>query len=997
VPKFDEATIRKASSWQDFKEAQALLRAGAVTESEETKDAWKGSVTIGKRVYRPVVQARTPTWFDAKCSCPANQREGSFCPHAIAVALHLLSPPTEEKVSETPKIAANPLPALAWKVRFLGPWQTLLKKSHATLSLEPGEHSPTAADARLTSWLLSHKATSSSSIKLALDPKSLPSFLHSIQDHPCVLADSSPIAVDSGAQIHLSDCTLRENFVILHPSADQLMRIGSELWRLAEGTLSKISSNKIPQELSSILDSIFIVKPAKLEISFFLQHLDTLQTIFDFSASSWFESLQFMPATPEIRLEIDGNRSRITAQLNLNYPDDRALPRLEGNTVITLQSHALAKAAALLSSHIHPRQVISSLGQLELKEPLAIQNFLSQTLGSLPSHWILSLSDSAKAVSESYLFVTHRIETTQEMTGETRFNLSFETNTGSVIPITEIRRLLRSKGSSQQLLGNKQIILSEDIEGLMDPLFEELDLHQENGSFIAKAASAEIIHEISKKYAKSLKNNEPENNQANDLYDLPTSIHASLRPYQMAGFSWINDRLKKYQGALLADDMGLGKTIQTIASIEYLFDQFEASAPALVVVTSSLLGNWQAEFARFAPTRKTVILHGTKRDKLRESIRAGDVILTTYSTLARDLAWHLSQDYLVCVIDEASLIRNPDTDHSKAVAKLHAQHRIALTGTPVENSARDLWSIFRFIQPGWLGTRKHFAERYEHPLLLPETAASTSQLLRLKTSPFTLRRTKQEVAPELPSKILIDEFCALSADQAATYRDIQREGQKRVDEILDSGQAAAARMATLTTLLRLRQACCDLALFDSEKLRSLPLARRSAKLERLLEIAQQSIASGSKILVFSQFQKQLIEIETQLKSLAIPSLRLDGQTRNRQELVDRFQSAEGPPIFLISLKAGGYGLNLTAADVVVHFDPWWNPAAEAQATDRAHRIGQSKPVTVFRLLTRNTVEEKVVELQSTKKALAESLDETITPSDAPSWSSADLERLLRSS
>ena len=405
--------------------------------------------------------------------------------------------------------------------------------------------------------------------------------------------------------------------------------------------------------------------------------------------------------------------------------------------------------------------------------------------------------------------------------------------------------------------------------------------------------------------------------------------------------------------------MGLGKTLQTIACIEHLFTGYSQPAPALVVVTTSLLGNWQSEFQRFAPRRKTIILHGSNRDSLRETISPGDIVLTTYATLARDLAWHLKQDYLVVVIDEASLIRNPDTDHSKAVAKLNARNRIALTGTPVENSARDLWAIFRFIQPGWLGSRKDFAERYEQQLQSPDTAARAGQLLRIKTSPFTLRRTKQQVAPELPSKIFIDEFCTLSTDQSALYREIQREGQKRIDEIRDSGQNAAARMQALTTLLRLRQVCCDLALFDSEKLKALPIPRRSAKLERLLEITEQSLASGSRI------------------------------------LVERFQSPDGPSVFLISLKAGGYGLNLTAADVVIHFDPWWNPAAEAQATDRAHRIGQTKPVTVFRLLTRGTVEEKVVELQSTKKALAESLDESITPTDAPAWTATELERLLR--
>jgi SNF2 family DNA or RNA helicase len=441
--------------------------------------------------------------------------------------------------------------------------------------------------------------------------------------------------------------------------------------------------------------------------------------------------------------------------------------------------------------------------------------------------------------------------------------------------------------------------------------------------------------------------------------------------------------------------MGLGKTIQTIACIEQLLTSCSQQGNALVVVTTSLLGNWKAELSRFTPDRNVVILHGAGRDKFREKITEGTVVLTTYSTLARDLAYHLRQEYSLAVIDEASLIRNPDTDHSKAVAKLNARNRIALTGTPVENSARDLWSIFRFIQPGWLGTRKQFEEKYEQPLKTDASKEQTSRLLRLKTSPFVLRRTKQEVAPELPSKILIDEFCTLSKEQLATYRELHKEGQKRADEIRDSGQTAAARMQTLTTLLRLRQACCDLALFDSETLKALPIPRRSAKLERLLEITEQSISAGSRILVFSQFQKQLVEIETALSSLDIATLRLDGKSRNRQDLVDRFQSPDGPPVFLISLKAGGYGLNLTAADVVIHFDPWWNPAAEAQATDRAHRIGQTKPVTVFRLLTRGTVEEKVIRLQAGKRALADSLDESLAPTDFPAMSGVDLELLLK--
>ncbi len=984
MPAFDESALRKAASWQDFKEAQSLLNIGAVTSAERTETGWTGSVQIGKRTYRTTVVARTPTWFDAKCSCPANQRDGAFCPHSIATGLHLIAPPAPLPIREKATI-----PSVSWKIRLLGPWQKSLEKGHVSVSLETSEEAPSLADENLTAWLIANKATSGKSIQLALNPTTLPAFLETLAEHPRLTADGAPLSIDSGTQIHLAGCSLENGQVTLEPPATTLIRIGASFWQITPNSLSKTGTQPVSTELLPIFQNLAEQKPAKLPLETFLALLETLQTHLDFTASEWFESLQFIPATPEIELHIDSQRPKLILRLTSSY-DSGKLPRLENQIVITPNPAAEAAALGILASRVGGKAVPVH----ELADPPAIQTFLTQTLKSLPPGWKTTLSPSAQTLASSFVFVSPIIQTIASDDSSIQFDLLFQTDSGSILSTAEVRRLLRSKGSLSQQPGGQQIILSEDIENLIDPLFEDLDLRQENGHFIAKNASALIIKEISERFRRSSITNDLEHFHQVIHREKPDSLSADLRPYQHKGFSWLIDRLNRYSGVLLADDMGLGKTLQTIACMEQQFTCCSQPLPALVVVTTSLLGNWQSEFARFAPGRKTIILHGPKRDSLRETIRPGDVVLTTYATLARDLAWHLKQEYLVAVIDEASLIRNPDTDHSKAVAKLNARNRIALTGTPVENSARDLWAIFRFIQPGWLGSRKDFAERYEQPLQSPDTAARASQLLRLKTSPFTLRRTKLQVAPELPSKILIDEFCTLSTDQSTLYREIQREGQKRIDEIRDSGQTAAARMQALTTLLRLRQACCDLALFDSEKLKSLPIPRRSAKLERLLEITEQSISSGSRLLVFSQFRTQLIEIETQLNALGISSLRLDGQTRQRSELVERFQSPDGPPVFLISLKAGGYGLNLTAADVVVHFDPWWNPAAEAQATDRAHRIGQTKPVTVFRLLTRGTVEEKVVDLQSSKKALAESLDESITPTDAPAWTAAELERLL---
>jgi SNF2 family DNA or RNA helicase len=984
MPSFDEATLRKAAAWQDFKEAQGLLNTGAVISSESTPDGFQGTLKIGTRTYRTTVVARTPTWFDSKCPCPRNQREGAFCPHAIAVGLHLISPPKPVAAKITPPkhtVTEIQLPEVAWKIRFQGPWQKALEKGQAAICLSSADHSPTPADRRITAWLISQKQISSATIQLALHSQNLSEFLNLARNHPDITCSDGALTIETRTQLRISNCTLSGETIQLTPGADQISKIGGEFWNISPSSIAQIGNGELSPTILPILNTLAAGKPTELDNVSFLQELDKIQVSIDFSASDWFESLQFISAEPKVEITISGGASKLQATFHTSY--SQSLPCLDGTRLISRNPQAESHARRLISQYLTPLSDTS----YELADPDRIRDFLTREISKLPTTWEVELTPAVQKLASSYVVISPRIEILSSSDQGLDFNLSFHTESGETIPATEIRRLLRSRNSPS----NQRIILSDDIENLIDPLFEDLDIQQQNGRFIAKQANAEIIQEISKILRHSTFLNKTEN--------CPQVIHnhelkATLRPYQIDGFSWLVDRLTKFNGALLADDMGLGKTLQTIACIEHFFSTYSQPSPVLIVVTTSLLGNWKAEFNRFAPERRVITLHGPQRDRLRDQIEPTDVILTTYATLSRDLAWQLRQNYSMAVIDEASLIRNPDTDHSKAVAKINATYRIALTGTPVENSARDLWSIFRFVQPGWLSSRKDFQERYEIPLKAPETQARTATLLRLKTSPFTLRRTKTEVAPDLPSKILIDEFCTLSRDQESTYREIQKQGLRLIDEIRSSGQTAAARMQQLTTLLRLRQSCCDLALFDSEKLSALPIPRRSAKLERLLEITESSISAGSRILVFSQFQKQLVEIGKALDEIGIASIRLDGQSRNRQALVDHFQSPEGPPVFLISLKAGGYGLNLTAADIVIHFDPWWNPAAEDQATDRAHRIGQTKPVTVFRLLTRNTVEEKVVRLQNTKKALADSLNESLTPSDAPAWNAAEIEKLI---
>ncbi len=884
MPSIDENALRKAAAWQDFKEAQGLLNTGAVIESEETKDGWRGSVRVGKRTYRASVVARTPTWFDAKCPCPQNQREGILCPHAIATGLHLTNPPKKSYPPAHETGPGNKLPPLAWKIRLQGPWQRSFEKGHLAVAISPDkDRAPEPADERLTAWLVAEKMTSRPTAQLALSPETLPPFLNAIRDHPNVSAGDSAVAMTSGIQLSLADCYPMDDKIYLVPADIVGTLIGDRIWKSDSERLS--CSDHIPAPLLGIVETLASSRISKIPIGTFLEQIESLQSLLDFSSSSWFSSVNYVPAKPRFELTLDGNGKRITPSFAFSYPDSN-LPKLEGTTLITSNRPAEKNATWIFQTIV---------GMEEITNPAFIQRLLTRTLPSLPSDWRIVLSPAIEKLSDSFVLISPKIEIHQSNDRFTEFDLRFEGSDGSVIPTTEIRRILQSGGSASPGCKGKHLVLSDDIEELLDPLFEDLDVFQENGRFTAKSVSAEIVLEIRKNLHNRL-DSSTSPSEERSLIQVPLpSVCAELRPYQNEGFQWLADRLRRYHGALLADDMGLGKTLQTIVCIEHLLTRSSLPKPALVVVTTSLLGNWNAEFSRFAPNRKIITLHGSRRDSLRGTIAPGDVILTTYATLARDLAYHLRQEYSVTVIDEASLIRNPDTDHSKAVARLNSEFRIALTGTPVENSARDLWSIFRFIQPGWLGTRKQFDEKYEQPLKSVETSRRASQLLRLKTSPFVLRRTKLEVAPELPSKIHLDEFCTLSKEQLATYREIRKEGQRKIDETRDSGQTAAARMRTLTTLLRLRQACCDLALFDSEKLKKLPIPRRSAKLERLLEITEQSIAAGSRLLVFSQFQKQLVEIETQLTASGIASLRLDGGTRDRQGLVDRFQADDGHP------------------------------------------------------------------------------------------------------
>ncbi len=447
----------------------------------------------------------------------------------------------------------------------------------------------------------------------------------------------------------------------------------------------------------------------------------------------------------------------------------------------------------------------------------------------------------------------------------------------------------------------------------------------------------------------------------------PPGLMATLRSYQRDGLAWLGFLSDAGLGGVLADDMGLGKTVQVLAHLLAEKQRGRLDRPALVVAPTSLVANWRNEARRFTPDLSLLVLHGPERGGLHEAIPRHDLVVTTYPLLARDRDELVAHEYALLVLDEAQAIKNPKSQAAKIVREIPARRRLAMTGTPLENHLGELWAQFDAVEPGLLGNDKHFTRFYRTPI---EKHADVERRERLgrRIAPLLLRRRKEDVLDDLPEKTVVTHAIELDGAQRELYESLRLAQHERVLAEVHKRGLAQSGIVVLDALLKLRQACCD------PRLVKLDNARRvdgSAKLELLLELADSLVAEGRRILVFSQFAEMLALIGEALDARGQRWQTLTGQTpgTQRAELVEHFQAGH-VPIFLISLKAGGVGLNLTAADTVIHYDPWWNPAVEAQATDRAHRIGQDKRVFVYKLICAGTVEEKIQALQQRKADLA---------------------------
>lgn len=609
-----------------------------------------------------------------------------------------------------------------------------------------------------------------------------------------------------------------------------------------------------------------------------------------------------------------------------------------------------------------------------------VLNFMARELPALRREgWTIHVEGPAESVWEGAKFVTPVVRVNDEGAGGW-FAVDFEYDDGQGGQLTpaEVQRALLKGEYFIEKNGGTILLDARAIEAMRD-IFSDCAAGegQRPGSFRLSGIYASYVKssldaldgvDVEAAPAWQIAARTQNRELAVEPVTLPDALGNLLRPYQRDGIHWLHFLEKNRFGGILADEMGLGKTLQTLAWLQLQREHPDAAGkPVLIVCPTSLVDNWAEESKRFTPNLRVLTLHGADRHEKHDQLAQADLIVTSYALLRRDIELHSAMDYSVAVLDEAQHIKNRSTQNAISTKKIKAAHRLVLTGTPIENSVSDLWSIMDFLMPGYMGSHEAFRERYEQPIAHGEREGEAAQArLRRKLQPFLLRRMKRDVATDLPPKIEKIAHCTLTADQSTVYRELLMASQRKIVDMVEQQGFQRSRMEILKTLLRLRQVCCHL---DLLKLADLKSAQPSAKMDLCFELLDEALDGGHRVLVFSQFTSMLAILRAELERRHVSYCYLDGSTPDRLKMVHEFNTNRSIPIFLISLKAGGTGLNLTGADMVIHYDPWWNPAVEDQATDRAYRIGQRRTVYSVKLITRGTVEEKVVAMQERKKSV----------------------------
>ncbi len=697
------------------------------------------------------------------------------------------------------------------------------------------------------------------------------------------------------------------------------------------------------------------------------------------------------PAIPTFRLDIHGSPASLSAVLYACYipvalvankPDTRehfAIPDPDDLMRYTARDKTAEQQALQILARMGLRgetgdTLTPIVGSRE------VLNFLG---GSIPvlrrAGWQIGLHGRIQPFFESAAFATPIVTVEQDAQGRWfDVGFTFEDTGGAGISQAAIHNALRKGDAWIDAQGHPVLIDAAAIESMLD-VFADCDSSEADrpGRFRLSPlyapfvkSSLDALDGIDIDADPAWCRQAEQSNRVMRIESTPMPAHLVpvLRPYQKDGVDWLRFQERNGFCGLLADEMGLGKTLQTLAWLQLDRTRPEARGrPSLIVCPTSLVQNWVEEAGRFAPGLNVLAVSGTQRHEQWEHLPGVHLVITSYALLRRDIEHYLEFEFAAAVLDEAQHIKNRSTRNALAAKQLRAFCKLVLTGTPVENGVSDIWSIMDFLMPGYLGRHKDFRTAYELPIAKGGEEGEQAQAkLRRKLHPFLLRRLKKDVAKDLPPKINSIATCELTPDQRVVYKALLDRSRRRIADRVSTQGFNRARMEILTTLLKLRQVCCHLDLLKLDTVKS---QMPSAKLDLFFELVDEAIDSGHRILVFSQFVSMLHILRNMLRARDLEYCYLDGSTQNRMEEVHRFNASRQIPVFLISLKAGGTGLNLTGADMVIHYDPWWNPAVEDQATDRAYRIGQKRTVYNVKLITKGTVEEKVLAMQKRKSAI----------------------------
>lgn len=966
-PDLNEKLLADAGGWQAMKHARALRESGCVISAHYAPPILKGVVRDGGTEYRAGLKIQSRTGIENICTCRASRERGMVCAHSLAVGLAVVLPKVELAERKLAAAGGEREKSEAPGDAECGPFFSVTDGSefvtlHVVLS--PNFRAAWEKDAVMTG------------VEAELAGRRV--LLHALdkaKTFRCAPADARLVECLRGLS---AGAPLSGMMTLPREKCLRLLEALAGHPRVTFGKSTRVDAGELLRTL----------RPESGTAAGAAAHAPTTPA-----------GDAPQPGRGKFSLTLEGSLNHLEARLQCTYgqrvvtvgltpPADRFSFADPENPSRRLARDITGEAAALERLTRHGFSGPDASGHFVLKREHAILNFFAAELPRMEREWEVGIGARFARVTGGIQRITPRIEI--QSSGENWFDLqvSLATPGGETFSSAEIQRLLQTGQHHVRLKNNALAVFDGTmLDELQNVLIDASPRQLRPGTYRIGREQAGYLDAVIGEHAQVC--GEPDWQSwtrscraQENLEPVPLgSLEEVLRPYQKEGVYWMHFLARNGLAGILADEMGLGKTLQALAFLRSLPNADDGGSgngrgtPSLVVCPSSLLGNWRREAERFAPELRCLVIEGAGREASFARMQEADLVLTSYPLLRRDISKYSTVRFAAIVLDEAQHIKNPETQNAQAASALQSRHRFVLTGTPVENSVRDLWSIMHFLMPGYLGSREDFRERYELPISRGGADPEQSRL-RKRLKPFLLRRLKKQVATDLPEKLDQVVFCELTPKQSEVYSALVESSRRQIHELAAEKDKNKGRMLILTALLRLRQACCDLRLLD---LPGLKPGESSGKLDLLDELLREALDGGHRVLIFSQFVSMLSLIRGQLMQSNTPFSYLDGQTKDRMAAVDSFQNDESIPVFLISLKAGGTGLNLTAADTVIHFDPWWNPAIEAQATDRAHRIGQKRVVSSYKLIARGTVEEKILNLQRAKRDIIAATVESDEP------------------